>query len=87
MLIWKYFKCVPSEKEKRKDEGLLEPIGPLSKSVPVQAIELASAKVKKLVQPGMACARDSGAGVDSISYAQRYEVGKKAAEHGTWLLC
>jgi len=59
MLIWKYFKRVPSEKEKRKDEGLPEPTSPLNKSIPVKAIEFANAKVKKLVQPDVAYACDS----------------------------
>ena len=47
MSIWKYFKRVSSEPVKR-DEGLPEPTGPLSKSVPVKAIELANAEVKKV---------------------------------------
>ena len=89
MSIWKYFTRVLSEKEKRKDEGLPEPTGLLSKSVPVKAIELANTKVKKLVQPDVACARDSGGKSSQgglylmLTPAQRYEVGKRAAEHGT----
>jgi len=61
MSIWKYFKCVPwlpSELVKRKDEGLPEPTGLLSKSVLVKAIELANAQVEKLVQ--LDKTRDSG---------------------------
>jgi len=49
-LIWKYFKHVPSEPGKRKDEGLPELTGPLSKSVLVKAIELTNTQVEKLVQ-------------------------------------
>ena len=56
MSIWKYFKRVSSEPVKR-DEGLPEPTGPLSKSVPVKAIELANAEVKKVQ------VRDSGGSV------------------------
>jgi len=48
MSIWKHFKLVPSELGKRKDEGLPEPTGLLSKSVPVKAIELANTQVEKL---------------------------------------
>ena len=47
MSIWKYFKRVSSEPVKH-DEGLPEPTGPLSKSVPVKAIEFANAEVKKV---------------------------------------
>ena len=84
MSIWKYFKRISSEPVKR-DEGLPEPTGPLSKSVPVKAIELANAEVKKVQ------ARDSG-GLASggkrgpyqiLTPAQRYEIGKRAAEHNT----
>ena len=45
--LWKYFKCPPPESVKKcKDEG--QPTGPLSKSMPVKAIEFANAQVKKV---------------------------------------
>ena len=87
MSILKYFKRVPSEPVKRKDEGLPEPTGPLSKSVPAKAIELANAQVQKVQ---LDKTRDSGLGGKNsrggpylmLTPAQRYEVGKRAAEHG-----
>ena len=74
MSIWKYFKRVSSEPVKR-DERLPEPTGPLSKSVPVKKVQ----------------ARDSGGSASGgkrgpyqiLTPAQRYEIGKRAAEHNT----
>ena len=66
MSIWKYFKRVPPESVKRKDEGLPEPTGPLSKSVPAKAIELTNAQVQK-VQLDKTC--DSGLSGWAVSNA------------------
>ena len=95
MSIWKYFKRVPSEPVKRDNEGLPEPSGPLSKSVPAKAIELANAQVKKVRLGFKIETRDEGKAPDArgdtssrggsylmLTPAQRYEIGKRAAEHG-----
>jgi len=92
MSLWKYFKRAPPEPVKKcEDKGLPEPTGPLSKSVPAKAIELANAQVKKVQ---LDKTRDSGGdsrGKHSrpggpylmLTPAQRYEIGKGASEHGT----
>jgi len=77
---------------KRRNEKIKDypnQTGPLRKFAPVKGIEFANTKVRKLVQPYLACACDSG-GKSSrggpylmLTLAQRYEVGKRAAEHGT----
>ena len=59
--------------------SLQEPNGLLRKKVPPKAIELANAKVTKL-------AENRPRGRDPYLYltgAQRYEVGKRAAQYGT----
>jgi len=38
-----------TEPDKHEDEGLIEPTGLLSKSVPIKAIELANAKVTNVI--------------------------------------
>ena len=48
MSILNYFKCVPVEPT--TDKRLPEPSGPLSKSVPTNAIKLANAEVLNLTQ-------------------------------------
>ena len=88
MLILKYFKPVP----KTSDEllkGLPDPNGTLSKTVPPSAIKLANDEVSKAVEgvPGMTTAKPRGTHSRPNEYliltpAQRFEVGKRAAEHG-----
>jgi len=62
---------------KHKDEGLPEPTGLLSKSLPMKAIKLANTKVVNVTlhdnrtRPYL-----------MLTPAQRYEVGKQAPEHG-----
>ena len=77
MSILKYFKCVPVLIQ---DEGLPEPSSSLSNVVPPKAIEMANAEVVKVKNKAPRSSR-------SVPYliltpAQRYEVGKRAAEHG-----
>ena len=83
MSILQYFKRVPVKLESASDERaneLPEPNGSLSKSVPATAIELANAEVLKLKDKST---RDSRTGPYlMLTPAQRYEVGKRAAEHG-----
>ena len=75
MSILNYFKRVPE-----RDERLPEPNGSLSKSVPTNAIKLANAEVLKLKDKAP---RDYRTGPYlMLTPAQRYEVGKRAAEHG-----
>ena len=86
MSIWKYFKRVPTQPVKREDEGPPEPTSLLSKSVPVKAIELANAQVMKVQLEGKTCSDSRGESCQGGPYliltpAQRYEVGKRAAEH------
>ena len=77
MSILKYLKCVPVPIQ---DEGLPEPSSSLSNVVPPKAIEMANAEVVKVKNKAPRGSR-------SVPYliltpAQRYEVGKRAAEHG-----
>ena len=63
-----------------QDEGLPEPSSSLSNVVPPKAIEMANAEVVKVKNKAPRGGR-------SVPYliltpAQRYEVGKRAAEHG-----
>ena len=77
MLIWKYFKRVPSQPVKCEDKGLPEPTSPLNKSVPVEAIELTNAQVKKVQ---LDKTHDSGGNSSRggpylmLTPAQRYEI-------------
>ena len=77
MLILNYFKCVPVEST--TDEQLPEPSGPWSsKSLPTNAVELANTEVLKLDT-----AHGSRTGLYlMLTLDHRYEVGKRAAEHG-----
>ena len=74
---------MPVKPESASDEradGLPEPNGSLSKSVPTTAIELANAEVLKLKDKSP---HDSRTGSYlMLTPVQRYEVGKRAAEHG-----
>ena len=77
MSILKYLKRVPMLIQ---DEGLPEPSSSLNDVVPPKAIEMVNAEVVK-VKNKAPC------GGKSVPYliltpAQRYEVGKRAAEHG-----
>ena len=77
MSILKYLKYVPVPIQ---DEGLPEPSSSLSNVVPPKAIEMANAEVVKVKNKARRGSR-------SVPYliltpAQRYEVGKRAAEHG-----
>jgi len=79
MSIIKYFKHVATgtEPDEHKDERLPKLTGPLSKSVPMKAIELANTKVANVthcnnrIRPYLI-----------LMPAQRYVVGKQASEHG-----
>ena len=78
--ILQYFKRASAKSNATNSDQLPDPNGSLSSSVPPKAIELANAKVTKVKD------RRSG-GTRSGPYlifspAQRYEIGKRAAEHG-----
>ena len=74
--ILKY--CKPAKSScSSSSSSLLEPNGSLSEKVPSKAIELANAKVTSLKE------EPCGRGPYLIfTPAQRFEVGKQAAEHG-----
>jgi len=74
MSIFNYFKFVATEHE---DEGLPEPTGPLSNSVPMKAIELANVKVANVTTRN-----NRTRPYLMLTPAQRYKVGKRVAEHG-----
>ena len=70
----KYFKPKPSSSS---SPSLPEPNGSLSKKVPSKAIEMANSEVTKLKE------QPRGRGSYLIlTPAQRFEIGKRAAEHG-----
>lgn len=77
MSILKYFKRAPA---KVQDEELPEPTSSLNSVVPSKAIELANSEVLKLKNKGPRGARSAPYLI--LTPAQRYEVGKRAAEHG-----
>ena len=88
MSILKYFKPVPKTSDELLKE-LPDPNGTLSKTVPPLAIKLANDEVSKAVEgvPGMTTAKPRGTHSRPNDYliltpAQRFEVGKRAAEHG-----
>ena len=83
MSILQYFKHVAVKPESASDERageLPEPNGSLSKSLPATAIELVNVEVLRLKDKSP---HDSRTGPYlMLTPAQRYEVGKRAAEHG-----
>ena len=81
MSILQYFKRAPRKSSSTDAaDQFPEPNGPLSRSVPPKAIELANASVAK-VKDGMPRGKRSGPYL-MLSGAQRFEIGKRAAEHG-----
>ena len=72
--IMKYFKLKPSSSS---FPSLPEPNGSLSKKIPWKAIEMANSEVTKLKE------QPHGRGSCLIvTPAQRFEIGKRAAEYG-----
>ena len=82
MSILKYFNRTPTIVQ---DQGLPEPTSSLSSFVPPQAIELANTEVEKVKNKGPQGARSAPYFI--LTPAQRFQVGKRAAEHGitAWL--
>ena len=83
MSIFKY--CKPTSL-------LPNPSGPLSDKIPSKAIELANAEVEKVSYLSQEQAGKKVHGPISTPYlilspSQRFEVGKRAAEHGVMELC
>jgi len=76
--LLKYFKY-KRDVSASSSASLPEPEGSLKKKVPSKAIELANAEVKKVTENK---ARGRGP-YTYLTGAQRYKVGKQAAEHGT----
>ena len=76
MSILKYFNLAPA----MQDEELPEPSSCLSDVVPPKAIEMANAEVSKVKNKPPRGARSAPYLI--LTPAQRYEVGKRAAEHG-----
>ena len=79
MSILQYFKHASVKSNATNLEQLPDPNGLLSSSVPPKAIELANAKVTKVKDGTSGGARS---GYLMLSPAQRYEIGKREAEHG-----
>ena len=77
MLISKYFNRAPAIVQ---DKGLPEPTSSLSNVVPPKSIELANTEIEKLKNKGPLDARSAPYLI--LTHAQRYEVGKRTAEHG-----
>ena len=86
--ILHYFKSASkyTQKDNEKDVCLLNPHGPLSNKVPPGAIEMANKKVAEIVAPPTADSEPTSNGRKhyiKLTPAQRFTVGKRAAEHGT----
>ena len=79
MSILQYFKRTSAKSNATNSDQLPDPNGLLSSSVPPKAIELANAKVTK-VKDGRSGGARSGPYL-ILSPAQRYKIGKRAAEH------
>ena len=86
MSILKYFNRILAIVQ---DQGLPEPTSSLSNFVPPKAIESANTEVEKVKNKGPRGARPAHRSMASIiiSPTQRFQVGKRAAEHGVtaWL--
>ena len=82
MSILKYFNRTPAIVQ---DQGLPEPTSSLSNVVPPKAIELANTEVEKVKNKGPQGARSAPYLI--LTPTQRFEVGKRVAEHGitAWL--
>ena len=82
MSILKYFNRTPATVQ---DQGLPEPTSSLSNFVPPKAIELANTEVDKVKNKGPRGTRSAPYLI--LTPAQRFQVGKRAAEHGVmaWL--
>ena len=82
MSILKYFNHTPVIVQ---DQGLPEPTNSLSNFVPPKAIESANTAIKKVKNKGPQGARS--APYLNLTPTQRFQVGKRAAEHGVtaWL--
>ena len=77
MSILKYFNRTPAIVQ---DQGLPEPTSSLSNFVPPKTIELANTEVEKVKNKGPQGARSAPYLI--LTPTQRFEVGKRAAEHG-----
>ena len=80
--ILKYFNRTPAIVQ---DQGLPEPTSSLSNFVPPKAIELANTEVEKVKNKGPQGTRSAPYLI--LTPTQRFEVGKRVAEHGitAWL--
>ena len=76
MSILKYMRPV-----KRKQD-LPDPSGPLSELIPLTAIASANAKVLEALEEGEEVKKKPRGPYSSLTPAQKYEIGKRAAEHG-----
>ena len=88
MSILKYFKPIG---KKEKDFALLDPSSPLRERVPSLSIEAANKKVSELINPVESSSESEVHPSQSktkwkpyliLTPAQRYEIGKRAAENG-----
>ena len=89
MSILKYFKPVC---KKEKDFVLPDPSGPLSERVPSSSIEAANKKVSELIANPLESSSEQEVHPSQsktkrkryliLTPAQRYEIGKRAAENG-----
>ena len=89
MSLLKYFKPVPKTASDELLKQLPDPNGTLSKTVPPSAIRMANDEVSKAVEGKSETTTAEPRGTQSrpnryliLTPAQRFEVGKRAAEHG-----
>jgi len=66
----------------KQKSDLPDPVGPLSEKVPSSAISAASKKFIKALDDAQESKKRSRGPYLSLTPAQKYEVGKRAAEHG-----
>lgn len=79
--LLKYFRC-SSQKESDKEESTLpDPNGELSKTVPSSSIALTNTIVSKVFEKP-SCGKRGVCGYLSLTPAQKFSVGKQAAENG-----
>lgn len=64
------------------NQNLSDPSGPLSEQIPVTAIASANVKVLEALQGNEEKKKRSRGLYLSLTPAQKYEIGKRAAEHG-----
>ena len=62
---------------------LPNPHGPLSRKVPPGAIEATNQRVSEIIQPSSGSTSNTKASYTKLTPAQRFTIGKRAAEYST----